>query len=89
MFPVALQPILVKLRSISGIDFCFAYLDDVSLGGEDQAVQEAVDLLFREAAAIGLHLKLSKCNRVPTAGSRTQTDLSHFSGDIQRVGDAC
>ena len=45
--------------------------------------------IFQAAApGIGLELKLTKCELIPTAGRQSSADLTHFPGDIKRKADA-
>lgn len=56
-FCVTIQPLLKRLQSELRIGF----LDDLTLGGYSDVVASDVDLIDREAAALGLKLNKSKC----------------------------
>ena len=60
------------------------YLDDVAVAGDYLAVLEALRILHEAAPGIGLHLKLEKCEIIPTAGQNTSANLSAFPPNIKR-----
>ena len=60
------------------------YLDDVVVAGDHLAVLEALRILHEAAPGIGLHLKLEKCEIIPTAGQNTTANLPAFPASIKR-----
>src|SRR5687768_6731841 len=57
LFSLTLYPLLSSLKS----DLKFGYLDDVTVGGKVESVEEDVNLLMLESPRIGLKLNISKC----------------------------
>ena len=87
LFALALQPTLERLaalRGAGGLDLVAAYLDDVVVAGDHLAVLEALRILHAAAPGIGLHLKLEKCELIPTAGQSSTANLSSFPPNIKR-----
>ena len=87
LFALALQPTLERLaalRGAGGLDIVAAYLDDVVIAGDHIAVLEALRILHEAAPSIGLHLKLEKCELIPTAGHASVCDLDNFPGTLSR-----
>ena len=56
LFSLALQPILLALEGIAGIDITVGYLDDVVIAGSDTAVLQAYQYLQHAAPQVGLQL---------------------------------
>ena len=88
LFALALQPILLQLQALRiagrGLDIVVAYLDDLVIAGDDNLVLGAFRLLQNTAPLIGLQLKLSKCEIIPTAGHGSTASLADFPAEIQR-----
>jgi hypothetical protein len=53
-------------------------LDDVVIAGDHLAVLEALRILHEAAPGIGLHLKLKKCELIPTESHRMSRDLEKW-----------
>ncbi len=90
LFSLALQPTLERLaalRGAGGLDIVAGYLDDVVVAGDHLAVLEALRILHDAAPGIGLHLKLEKCELIPTAGANTTANLAAFPANIKRKLD--
>ena len=86
LFSLALQPTLERLaalRGAGGLDIVAGYLDDVVVAGDHLAVLEALRILHEAAPGIGLHLKLEKCELIPTAGQSTTANLAAFPANIK------
>ena len=87
LFSLALHPTLERLaalRRAGGLDIVAGYLDDVVVAGDHLAVLEALRILHEAAPGIGLHLKLEKCELIPTAGQNTTANLAAFPANIKR-----
>ena len=88
-FALALQPLLMELESIPGLDFSFSFLDDLVLAGEQVAVGTAITKLKDSAGSLGLGLNMSKCELVlaVTRGADINWDL--FDTNIPHKLDGC
>ena len=60
LFCLTIQPILDRLNS----DLIIGYLDDVTLGGDVQTVNDDLTVITTEGAQSGLQLNKSKCEIV-------------------------
>ena len=58
LFSLALQPLLVQLGNVPGLELSFFYLDDLVLAREQSAVAAGIPLLRESAASLGLQLLL-------------------------------
>ena len=89
LFSVAIQPLLVELGNISGLELSFSFLDDLALAGLQSAVATGIELIRSSAASLGLRLNMSKCELVsPTPGGEgIAWDL--FDQSIQKKVDCC
>jgi hypothetical protein len=93
LFSLALHPTLLQLQELrdsgAGLEFVAAYLDDVVVAGDAVAVLSALRILEAAAPGIGLHLKPSKCELIPTAGHNSSVDLDAFPEVMKRRLDGC
>ena len=53
-FSLALQPLLLELGEIPGLDISFSFLDDLVLAGTQLAVARGIPLLEASARRVGL-----------------------------------
>ena len=89
LFSLALQPVLLELGNIPGLDFSFSFLDDLVLAGEQSAVAHGISQLKVSAASLGLRLNMSKCELVPTVQGGVGISWDLFDGDITWKLDGC
>ena len=84
-FALALQPALraVGLRTQSGPELLFAYLDDVCLAGSWHEVASALQRLHGTARQAGLRLNPHKCILTTCAGPEHSVDLAAFPSGFQ------
>ena len=85
LFAAALQATATELRA-GPLDLAFFFLDDGVLAGDVAAVGAALGVLQARAAAIGLHLNLSKCEAVSTGASQ-ETLSNHLPHDLLFAAD--
>ena len=67
-----------------GLDIVAAYLDDVVFTGNTEAVLQAFQIIQAASPNLGLELKNSKCELIPTTGHNSTADLSSFPQDMKR-----
>ena len=60
LFSLLLQPVAERLQEVDGLELNVWYLDDGTLVGTREALQEAWDLIVREGVSRGLHLSRDK-----------------------------
>src|ERR1700733_4544652 len=76
LFCLPLQATLTRLSS----PLAFGYLDDLTLGGSPEVVEEDVDLIERECADLGLTLNRAKCELISFDHACSRgSNLSQFS----------
>ena len=88
-FALALQPILVQLANLPGLDFSFSFLDDLAMAGEQSAVASGITHVKNSAATIGLHLNMAKCELIPTALGGEDINWQLFDHDMPLKLDGC
>ena len=88
-FALALQPVLVQVGSVPGLDLSFSYLDDMILAGEQSAVADGIALLKDSSATVGLRLNMSKCELVPAAPGGVGINWDLFDQNMPRKLDGC
>ena len=88
-FALALQPALLQVANIPGLDLSFSYLDDLVLAGDQAAVASGILQLKNSAADMGLHLNLAKCELVPTVSGEGNISWDLFDQDMPRKLDGC
>ena len=64
-----------------------AYLDDVVVAGNTEAVFRALHISQQASPDLGLELKTEKCELIPTAGQSSACDLSDFPEAMTRHGE--
>ena len=75
-FCITIQPLLIRLRA----ELRIGYLDDLTLGGHKDIVAADIELIDREAAALGLKLNKSKCELISTnTVHMAHTEFSGFT----------
>ena len=89
LFALALQPVVVKLGNIPGLDITFSYLDDLVLAGEESAVAAGIALLKTSSAPLGLRLNMSKCELVPAIPGGVGITWDLFDQNMPRKLDGC
>ena len=85
LFSLALQPLLHQLNNggkDKGLHLIYAFLDDLILAGNQQAVAEAFHYLKGAALDIGLEFNTSKCEVIPTAGRQASLNKNFFPEDV-------
>ena len=89
LFALALQPILLQMDNIPGLDISFSFLDDLVLAGEQSAVATGIAQLKNSSASLGLQLNMTKCELVPAipGGGNISWDL--FDQNMPRKLDGC
>ena len=75
LFCLTIQPILDRLNS----DLIIGYLDDVTLGGDVQTVNDDLTVITTEGAQLGLQLNKSKCE-IATRNTFDSHVVSAFAG---------
>ena len=88
-FSLALQPLLLELGEIPGLDISFSYLDDLVLAGTQFAVARGIPLLKASAGRLGLRLNMSKCELVSAVPQGIGMDWDLFDQHIPRNLDGC
>ena len=89
LFALALQPVLVEVGNIPGLDLSFSYLDDLVLAGEQSVVVVGITLLKNSAVNLGLRLNMSKCELVPAVPGGEGINWSLFDQNMPRKLDGC
>ena len=89
LFSLALQPVLLELENIPGLDFSFSFLDDLVLAGEQSAVANGIAQLRVSAATLGLQLNMSKCELVPTVRGGEGINQQLFDSSMTWKLDGC
>ena len=89
LFSLALQPALIELGSIPGLDFSFSFLDDLVLAGEQSAVAAGIAQLQTSARSLGLRLNMAKCELVPTLPGGVGIRWELFDPDMPKNLDGC
>ena len=84
LFALALQPIILRLSNIQGLELAFSYLDDLVLAGEDKAVAQGISMLQTLASPIGLKLNEKKCELIPAAKGGNGIDWRLFDSSIPK-----
>ena len=84
LFALALQPVIVQLGNIPGLDLAFSYLDDLVLAGKQEAVAQGINQLQDSAGPLGLRLNRSKCELIPASQNGNVINWGLFDSDIQR-----
>ena len=88
-FSFALQPLLLELGEIPGLDISFSFLDDLALAGTQFAVARGISLLKASAGQLGLRLNMSKCELVSAVPQGIGMDWDLFDQNIPRKLDGC
>ena len=88
-FSYALQPLLLELGEISGLDISFSFLDDLVLAGTQLAVARGISLLEGSARRLGLKLNMSKCELVSPSPQGLGINWDLFDILIPRNLDGC
>ena len=84
LFALALQPVIVQLGNIPGLDLAFSYLDDLVLAGKQEAVAQGINQLQDSTGPLGLRLNRSKCELIPASQNGNDINWGLFDTDIQR-----
>ena len=84
LFALALQPIILQLSTIQGLELAFSFLDDLVLAGEDSAVAQGINMLQILASPIGLRLNQKKCELIPAAEGENGIDWRMFDSSIPK-----
>ena len=72
LFSLTLQPIIAKIQErVPGLKLNEWYLDDGSLGGKKEQLQEAVDIILQEGPARGLFLSTARTVAPPSQPKST------------------
>ena len=89
LFSLALQPVLVQLGNITGLDLSFSYLDDLVLAGEQSSVAAGITLLKNSTGSLGLSLNMTKCELVPAVPGGAGITWDLFDQNMPRKLDGC
>ncbi|MCI0565027.1 MAG: reverse transcriptase domain-containing protein, partial [Nitrososphaera sp.] len=79
IFCLTIHPLLQSLRS----NLVIGYMDDVTLAGPDYVVAADVEYISSQGVSFGLHLNVTKCERIGRSSSSARSDtiaiLSSFA----------
>jgi len=75
LFSLTIHPLLSSLKST----LAFSYLDDVTVDGDEAAVEDDVSRLMSEGNAIGLSLNISKCELISTRPTNLPPIIGSFT----------
>ena len=89
LFSLALQPILVELSKITGLDFSFSFLDDLVVAGNQASVATGIEFIKQSATSLGLQLNLSKCELIPAISGGSDINWELFDESIPHQLDGC
>ena len=89
LFSLALQPVLLQLGNIPGLDLSFSFLDDLALAGEQSAVAAGIAQLSDSVSSLGLRLNMSKCELVPAVPGGGGINWGLFDPNMPRKLDGC
>ena len=84
LFSLGLHPMLKAIKDLTGIDIITAYLDDVVVAGDAQAVLNALLVIQRMCPGLGLELNLTKCRLIPTGTHVPDSMFAQFPPNIPR-----
>ena len=83
-FSFALQPLLLELGDIPGLDISFSFLDDLVLAGAQLAVARGISLLEASSRRLGLELNMSKCEIITPTQQGLDINWDLFNARIPR-----